>query len=62
MVSGEPLFISLDKYDAGCGWLAFSRPVAQDAVTEKKDTSLLGKGYLSVADVEVPEKYFKVTR
>lgn len=39
VVSGEPLFISLDKYDAGCGWPAFSRPVAQDAVTEKKDTS-----------------------
>jgi peptide methionine sulfoxide reductase msrA/msrB len=39
VVSGEPLFISLDKYDAGCGWPAFSRPIAQDAVTEKKDTS-----------------------
>jgi peptide methionine sulfoxide reductase msrA/msrB len=39
VVSGEPLFTSLDKYDAGCGWPAFSRPVAPDAVTERPDTS-----------------------
>ena len=27
VVSGEPLFTSLDKYDSGCGWPAFTRPV-----------------------------------
>lgn len=27
IVSGEPLFTSLDKFDSGCGWPAFSRPV-----------------------------------
>lgn len=39
VVSGEPLFTSLDKYDAGCGWPAFSRPIAPDAVAERRDTS-----------------------
>ena len=29
IVSGEPLFSSNDKYDAGCGWPAFSRPIQQ---------------------------------
>ena len=39
VVSGEPLFSSLDKYDSGCGWPAFTKPISVDAVTEKKDTS-----------------------
>jgi len=39
VVSGEPLFSSLDKYDSGCGWPAFTKPISEDAVTEKKDTS-----------------------
>ena len=39
VVSGEPLFTSLDKYDSGCGWPAFTRPIAQGAVTEHADTS-----------------------
>jgi len=39
IVSGEPLFSSADKYDSGCGWPAFTKPVVQDAVTERSDTS-----------------------
>lgn len=37
VVSGEPLFSSLDKYDAGCGWPAFTKPIAK--VTERFDTT-----------------------
>jgi peptide methionine sulfoxide reductase msrA/msrB len=40
VVSGEPLFTSLDKYDSGCGWPAFTRPVEGSAVVERADNSL----------------------
>lgn len=39
VVSGEPLFTSVDKFSSGCGWPAFSKPVDPDAVAEKIDTS-----------------------
>ena len=39
VVSGEPLFTSLDKYDSGCGWPAFTKPISADAVTERTDQS-----------------------
>ena len=39
VVSGEPLFTSMDKYDSGCGWPAFTRPISEEAVTEKRDLS-----------------------
>lgn len=39
IVSGEPLFSSSDKYDAGCGWPSFTRPLAGELVTEHSDTS-----------------------
>ena len=39
VVSGEPLFSSLDKYDSGCGWPAFTRPVSNAAVEERTDLS-----------------------
>lgn len=39
IVSGEPLFSSSDKYDAGCGWPSFVRPIAAGVVTEHIDTS-----------------------
>lgn len=39
LVSGEPLFSSLDKYDSGTGWPSFSRPLA-DSLTERVDQSL----------------------
>lgn len=39
VVSGEPLFSSLDKYDAGCGWPSFTKPIGQ--LTEHTDHKLL---------------------
>ena len=40
IVSGEPLFSSSDKYDSGCGWPAFTKPINADVVSESTDTSL----------------------
>ena len=39
IVSGEPLFLSTDKFNSGCGWPAFSKPVSPDSVKEKTDFS-----------------------
>lgn len=38
IVSGEPLFSSLDKYDSGTGWPSFSRPLEKANIKEKTDT------------------------
>lgn len=38
-VTGEPLFSSADKFDSGCGWPSFTRPVEPAAVTEQRDDS-----------------------
>lgn len=39
IVSGEPLFASTDKYDAGCGWPSFSKPIDRKEIKGKADFS-----------------------
>ena len=39
VVSGEPLFSSLDKFDSGTGWPSFTKPIAPAGIAEKQDTS-----------------------
>lgn len=40
VTTGEPLFTSYDKFDSGCGWPSFSRPISDDVVTEHDDRKL----------------------
>lgn len=39
IVSGKPLFSSKDKYDAGCGWPSFTKPIDEEEIIEKMDQS-----------------------
>jgi len=40
IVSGEPLFASSDKYESGCGWPSFTKPIAPANINELRDASL----------------------
>ena len=50
VVSGEPLFSSLDKYDSGTGWPSFTKPINKNNIAEKQDN------LLSTARTEVRSK------
>jgi peptide-methionine (R)-S-oxide reductase len=39
IVSGEPLFASSDKYESGCGWPSFTKPIEPANVAELRDTT-----------------------
>jgi len=39
IVSGEPLFASSAKYESGCGWPSFTKPIQSDTIREVDDTS-----------------------
>jgi peptide methionine sulfoxide reductase msrA/msrB len=51
IVTGEPLFSSLDKYDSGTGWPSFIKPLELDNIIEKEDKSF------SMKRTEVKSKY-----
>jgi peptide-methionine (R)-S-oxide reductase len=39
ILDGTPLFTSLDKFDSGCGWPSFTKPITEDIILEKHDYS-----------------------
>ncbi|MEN9626611.1 MAG: hypothetical protein RL557_939 [archaeon] len=43
VVSGEPLFSSIDKFDSGTGWPSFTKPLEKENIIDKEDNSLFMK-------------------
>ena len=43
VVSGEPLFGSVDKFDSGTGWPSFTKPLDEESIAENTDTKLFMK-------------------
>jgi len=48
IVSGDALFVSSDKYDSGCGWPAFSRPLEDALLTRHDDDTIPGRHRIEV--------------
>ena len=48
VVSGKPLFLSTDKYDAGCGWPSFTKPIDNTLLTEHRDTRIPGRARIEI--------------